>query len=266
VHALAHVLYETGQHEHGRVWLDHWVAQSGRSASHRAHFSWHAALHELALGDTEAVRRRYYSQLAPPAVTGVRALVDSTSLVWRWRVTLAGWDAAVSSGLGGSSQAAFPGESATPPVAEVLAGVDPALLDHPQTPFVALHAAVALAAAGDAERVRRLARHCRGQGDSALARTVARACDAFEAALEQRWAAAVQIFDDVLPGLAGVGGSLAQREIVEETMLLCLVHAGRAGAVERLLEARLDRRPSPLDQRRLRSVSAAAAEPSLAAR
>ena len=73
VHAQTHVLYETGQHEAGRVWLDHWVAESGRSASHRAHFSWHAALHELALGDTEAVRRRYYSQLAPlPSPASVR--------------------------------------------------------------------------------------------------------------------------------------------------------------------------------------------------
>ena len=32
VHAQTHVLYETGQHEAGRVWLDHWVAESGRSA------------------------------------------------------------------------------------------------------------------------------------------------------------------------------------------------------------------------------------------
>lgn len=111
--ALTHVLYETWQHEHGRVWLDHWVAQSGRSASHRAHFSWHAALHELALNDTEAVRRRYYSQLAPPAVTGVRALVDSSSLLWRWQVTVAGWDAAVRAALPISSLV-FLGESATP--------------------------------------------------------------------------------------------------------------------------------------------------------
>ncbi len=36
VHAQTHVLYETGQHEGGRVWLDHWVAESGRGASHRA--------------------------------------------------------------------------------------------------------------------------------------------------------------------------------------------------------------------------------------
>ena len=48
VHAQTHVMYETGRHEAGRAWLDHWVAESGRAASHRAHFSWHAALHELA--------------------------------------------------------------------------------------------------------------------------------------------------------------------------------------------------------------------------
>ncbi|UUZ60265.1 hypothetical protein [Nocardioides sp. B-3] len=97
VHAQTHVMYETGKHESGRVWLDHWVAESGRSASHRAHFSWHAALHDLALGDTEAVRQRYYSQLAPPTVTGVRALVDSASLLWRWRVTTSSWSGSSSS-------------------------------------------------------------------------------------------------------------------------------------------------------------------------
>ena len=90
VHAQTHVLYETGKHDTGRAWLDHWVAESGRAASHRAHFSWHAALHELALGDTEAVRQRYYTQLAPPTVTGVRALIDSASLLWRWCVTTLG--------------------------------------------------------------------------------------------------------------------------------------------------------------------------------
>ena len=108
VHAQTHVMYETGRHEGGRVWLDHWVAESGRSASHRAHFSWHAALHDLALGDTEAVRQRYYSQLAPPAVTGVRALIDSASLLWRWRVTTADWDAAARLGRPSAHEVAPP--------------------------------------------------------------------------------------------------------------------------------------------------------------
>ena len=120
VHAQTHVMYETGRHEAGRAWLDHWVAESGRAASHRAHFSWHAALHELAMGDTEAVRQRYYTQLAPPTVTGVRALIDSASLLWRWVVTTSGWDAA-------AGTSAFTGEAAPPPIDCVLEAAGPDL-------------------------------------------------------------------------------------------------------------------------------------------
>src|SRR6185295_10257668 len=59
----------------------------GRAASHRAHFSWHAALHELSLGALSALHRRWDGELAPPHVSGVRALVDSASLLWRCRIT-----------------------------------------------------------------------------------------------------------------------------------------------------------------------------------
>lgn len=257
VHAQTHVLYETGRHEVGRVWLDHWVAESGRSASHRAHFSWHAALHELALGDTEAVRRRYYSQLAAPEVTGVRALVDSASLLWRWRTTTTDWDAAVALGVPGAAGGAFPGEVAQPPVAPVLEAVDPALLDRPQTPFVALHAAIALGAAGDAARLRDLAAHCRRSRDGVLRGTVATLCQALEATVESRWSDAATLIEDVLPVLARVGGSAAQREVVEETLLIALVNAGHQDRATRILDERLHRRPSPLDQRRRCSLDPA---------
>ncbi len=235
VHALTHVFYETGQHETGQVWLDHWVAESGRSASHRAHFSWHAALHELALGDTEAVRRRYYSQLAPPAVTGVRALVDSASLLWRWQVTTTAWDDT---------------EAAPPPVAPVIAAVDADLLDRPGTPFTALHAAFALATAGETDRLAGLARHCRAARDEATRSVVAPVCDALLGAAEGQWAEAARTLTGVLPALPTVGGSAAQREVVEETLLLCLLNAGDTDGARTLLDARLDRRESPLDTRR----------------
>ncbi len=234
VHALTHVMYETGQHESGRVWLDHWVAESGRSASHRAHFSWHAALHELALGDTEAVRQRYYSQLAPPTVTGVRALIDSGSLLWRWRMTT---------------------DEIAPPVQPVVDAVDDALLDQPQTPFVALHAALTLAGAEDHTRLAALARHCRDSQEPAVRTVVATVCDALLAAGEGRWADAITLLDDVLPVLVQVGGSAAQREVVEETLLFCLVEAGSAERAAAILDARLDRRTSPLDARRRKSVT-----------
>jgi hypothetical protein len=255
VHAMTHVMYETGQHEAGRTWLDHWVTESGRSASHRAHFSWHAALHELTLGDTEAVRRRYYSQLAPPAVCGVRALIDSASLLWRWRVTTSDWDRAAS--CGSPMQRAFADEGAPPPVRPVLEAVDRALLERPETPFVALHAAMALAAAGDTTRLRSLRLHCERSSDVTVKTVVAATCDALAAVLEARWHDAARILGDVLPVLVRVGGSAAQREVVEETLLFCLVNDDQAEQAAALLGGRLDRRPSPLDRRRLASLSPA---------
>jgi hypothetical protein len=248
VHAQTHVMYETGRHEAGRAWLDHWVAESGRAASHRAHFSWHAALHELAIGDTEAVRQRYYTQLAPPTVTGVRALIDSASLLWRWVVTTSGWDAA-------AGTSAFAGEGAPPPIECVLEAVGPDLVDRPETPFVALHAALAVAAAGDLPRLAHLRTHCQGSAELAVRTTVASVCDALLAAGEQRWGEAARVLSDVLPGLPRVGGSAAQREIVEETLLYCLVSDGQADRALALLDGRLDRRTSPLDRRRRDSLA-----------
>jgi uncharacterized NAD(P)/FAD-binding protein YdhS len=249
VHAQTHVMYETGRHDAGRAWLDNWVAESGRAASHRAHFSWHAALHELAMGNTEAVRQRYYTQLAPPAVTGVRALVDSASLLWRWVVTTSGWDTA-------AGTAAFAGEAAPPPVECVLDAAGPGLVDRPETPFVALHSALALAAAADLPRLARLRAHCADSSELAVRTTVASVCDALLAAGEQEWGRAAQLLTDVLPGLPRIGGSAAQREIVEETLLYCLVSDGQSDRALTLLDGRLDRRTSPLDRRRRHSLAA----------
>ena len=225
------------------MWLDHWVAESGRSASHRAHFSWHAALHELALGDTEAVRQRYYCQLAPPAVTGVRALIDSASLLWRWRVTTSGWDRA-------SGAQAFAGEGAPPPVQNVLEAAGEALVDRPETPFVAMHSALALAAAGELGRLAALREHCRSSADPTIRALVSSLCEALLAAGGQDWSTAARLLGELQPELVRVGGSAAQREVVEETLLFALVSSGQAQSALELLDGRLDRRFSPLDARR----------------
>ena len=153
VHARAHVYYETGDHDGGLAFLDPWIDSCGRAASHRAHFAWHAALHELAMGDDVAVRRRYAEQLAPPAVAGMRALVDSASLLWRARLAGAWTD--------------------EQPVESVLAAVDAGLLERPRTAFAALHVAVARAAAGDIAGLRRLAAYAAATGDPVMVAAVA---------------------------------------------------------------------------------------------
>ncbi|WP_407566427.1 FAD/NAD(P)-binding protein [Streptomyces sp. 184] len=233
VHALAHVHYETGAHERGRDWLDNWIGDQGRGATHRAHFSWHVALHELALDDPDAVRRRWFAQLAPGRVNGVRALVDSGSLLWRARMS-----------------GCWTGEQ---PVEGVLAAVEREVVERPATPFTAMHSAVALTAAGDLPALRRLRTHAAG-ADPVQREVVAPLCEALEAVLEERWPDAVARLEAIRPVLRKVGGSAAQREVVEETLLFALVSGGRCEAARRLLETRLDRRDSPADHRRLASL------------
>jgi uncharacterized NAD(P)/FAD-binding protein YdhS len=234
VHAQTHVFYETGQHVAGLQWLDPWIASSGQAASHRAHFSWHAALHELSLGDLDALRRRYDRELAPPHVTGVRALVDSASLLWRCRVTES-W-------------------SGDLPLTSVLELVGSDLLERPETPFTAMHSALALTAAGDAAGLVRLRAHVAASTEPVMRDVVVSLCDAMVAIVEQRWCEAVRTLRLLGPWLVQLGGSAAQREIVEDTLLYALVAAGRCDEARGLLEARLDRRPSPMDLRRLAGV------------
>jgi uncharacterized NAD(P)/FAD-binding protein YdhS len=231
VHARAHVYYETGDHDGGLGFLDPWIDSCGRAASHRAHFAWHAALHELAMGDDVAVRRRYAAQLAPPAVSGMRALVDSASLLWR-ATLVDGW-------------------SGEPPITDVLATVDPDLLARPRTPFAALHVAVAQAAGRDRDGLAALAAYADGTGDPVMIAAVAPVARALALLVDGRSGAAADALQAVLPSLWRVGGSAAQREVVEDTLLFALIEAGRCAEARSLLQRRLDRRPSPRELARI---------------
>ncbi|MCK9901797.1 pyridine nucleotide-disulfide oxidoreductase [Parafrankia colletiae] len=228
VHAKTHVHYETGDHEAGLAWLDGWISTCGSDSSHRAHFAWHAALHELALGDDSAARARFSTQLSPPAVSGVRALVDSASLLWRG-FTAGAW---TSVELG--------------PVLETVPG---ALLVDPPTPFVGLHAAVALAAAGDCRRLAQLRRSAAARSSAVFTDTVAPLADALMHLLHGDPDRATDALI-ALPGVERLGGSAAQREIVEDTTIYCAIQANRPDVARSLLQARLERRCSPRDVHR----------------
>ena len=226
-HALTHAFYETGRHETGLSWLETWQDEHAAKVVPHAHFAWHAALHEVMLGDTAAVRRRYDRQLAPPVVSGLRALVDTASMLWRARVT-GTWDADL-------------------PIAPVLDVVPRATLVAPATAFTALHSAFALAAADDDAGLAALGTHATGAGWAVVREIV----DGLRAVLAERWADAVTALSAARSGLDAIGGSAAQHEVVEETLIHALLQAERHTDAAVVLSARLDRRPSPLDERRL---------------
>ncbi|WP_112239218.1 FAD/NAD(P)-binding protein [Kribbella monticola] len=236
VHARAHVFYETGSHVEGLRWLDGWLAARGPQANHRAHFSWHAALHELMMGDTEAVRQRYLTQLAPPGVSGSRVLVDSGAMLWRCRMT-----------------GAWAGHL---PVADVVAAAPDGWLQQPPTGFAALHSAVTLAAADDLAGLDQLRRNAAVHPDPVFRNVVAPLCSGLAAVVGGDWGTALLILEALPSRLRTLGGSAAQRDVVEETLVYALSAAGRGDEAAALLDLRLTRRPSPLDVRRRNALAA----------
>lgn len=227
-HARAHAHYETGDHASGLAWMDGWINSDGRAVDRLAHFSWHAALHELSLGDLDAVARRYDDQLHPTPALGCRALVDSGSLLWRWSIT--------------------PGASGVPPIDDVLA-VSPDVVASPPTAFMAMHVAVAHCAAGDTAALASLQSWC-ARSDNRCIREV---CTPLTGALRKLAAGNPSAAADELAAVESelwrVGGSDAQREIVEETRIAALLRSGRYLEARDVLDARLDRRHSPRDLR-----------------
>jgi hypothetical protein len=226
-HARAHAHYETGDHEAGLAWMDGWVLGDGARTESLSHFSWHAAMHELSLGDLDAVRRRYRSQLDPHGALGCRALVDSGSLLFRWALT--------------------PGATDVPSFDEVVEATNAATLARPATPFLAMHAAVAHLACGDADALDRLARWAGGHDHATMRGVVAPLAAALGGMARGRCGEAADALGALGPQLWRLGGSDAQREIVEEARIAALIRAERWDEARDLLDARLDRRRAPRD-------------------
>ena len=227
-HARAHAHYETGDHEDGLAWMDAWVTGDGATTESLSHFSWHAALHELSLGDMAAVRRRYDAQLRPEHGLGCRALVDSGSLLFRWAIT--------------------PDAERVPDMADVADVTGRDVLERPATPFLAMHAAVALLATDDRAGLLRLADWADRHTHPTQREVVAPLARALVLLLDGRCSGAADSLARLWSDVPRLGGSDAQRELVEETRICALLRAGRYVDAREVLDARLDRRHSPRDR------------------
>ena len=228
-HARSHAHYETGDHHAGLAWMDTWVSGAGAETESLTHFSWHAALHELSLGDLDAVRKRYADQLQPRHAVGCRALVDTGSMLYRWALT--------------------PDAEDVPGLEEVARVTGRGGLEAPATAFLGMHAAVTLLALDDLDGLRRLATRCASHPHAAQREVVAPLADALWVLGSGRASEAADRLAALAPQCWRFGGSDAQREIVEETRIAALLRAERYDEARLVLDARLDRRPSPRDDR-----------------
>ena len=229
-HSVTHSYFEQGDAANGGRWLGEWLDGFDRRASYNVHLSWHLALFELAQGKYEQALNLYETHIRP----GVQArnlsnLQDAASLLWRLQI--------------------YSGEEPGKPWNEVRDMALPAA-DGPGAAFRDCHAALAFAGAGDAEATQRLVDRLTSQGEKGddlsreMTLPIALGAAAFVAG---DYDEAANLMGPTYPMLARIGGSHAQREVFEDTLLETYIRAGRYDDAKDMLDERLSRRSSVRD-------------------
>ena len=238
-HSVAHVCFERGEYQQGGEFLGEWLEGFDRRAQYRVHLSWHQCLFDLAMGRYQRVLQRYDDDIRQAVVANqVRALQDSASLMWRWKL-YGGAD------LSGTWQEV---RDLALPATE---NSGPAFRDG--------HAALAFAAASDdlmlgqlIDRLRDLA----AQGNALAAEATLPLVQGISAFAHGEYAEAARLLGPLHPQLTRIGGSHAQREVFEDTILEAFLRAGEFDQAEALLQTRLSQRESARDLFRVGRIQA----------
>jgi len=229
-HSVTHSYFEQGDAANGGRWLGDWLDGWDRRASYNTHLSWHLALFELAQGKYAQALDLYETHIRP----GVQArnlanLQDAASLMWRLQI--------------------YSGEEPGKPWDEVRDMALPAA-ETPGPAFRDCHAALAFAGAGDAESTQKFVDRVKAQGEKGddlsreMVLPIALGAAAFAAG---DYDEAADLMGPTYPMLARIGGSHAQREVFEDTLLETYIRAGRYDDAKAMLDERLSRRSSVRD-------------------
>jgi hypothetical protein len=227
-HAHAHVLYEGGGDAEGAAFLDSWLPGYPRQAQLHCHVSWHLALFELALGQRARAWDRYMDGIRPGAALSppMPTLADSASFVWRMELAGEARRAERWKDVAAHAEGAFPRIGLA---------------------FADAHCALAAAASGDTEALeRRIAELRRADADGRLpaGSAVPIVAEAFGAFARGDLETAIARLAPVVDQLVRIGGSRAQRDLFENTLLAALVRSGRTAEAAALLSRRIDRQPT----------------------
>ncbi len=229
-HSVTHSYFEQGDAANGGRWLGDWLDGWDRRASYNTHLSWHLALFELAQGKYRQALDLYETHIRP----GVQArnlanLQDAASLMWRLQI--------------------YSGAEPGKPWDEVREMALPAA-ETPGPAFRDCHAALAFAGAGDAESTQKFVDRVKAQGEKGddlsreMVLPIALGAAAFAAG---DYDEAADLMGPTYPMLARIGGSHAQREVFEDTLLETYIRAGRYDEAKAMLDERLSRRSSVRD-------------------
>jgi tetratricopeptide (TPR) repeat protein len=221
-HAYAHVCYEGGEPDRARAYLSAWLATYPRDGFFHGHLSWHLSLFELEVGHWDEALRLYRDAITLDRHSGgpQQRMSDATAFLWRSELAGHPRDAAAWRAMYEYANSALP---------------------QPGSGLADLHVILALAVMGDdaeldarSRQMEALAREGRYPSGSYLP-SLSRGIAAFERGDFCR------VIEALTP-LAGeserIGGSRAQHDLIEFTLLKACLNAGRPEEARRLLRTR----------------------------
>lgn len=221
-HGLAHVCYETGDLATARGFLSAWLTGYPRDGFFHGHLSWHLALCEIAAGDWAAAQRLYRDAIALERHSGGPQQKVSDGAALLWRAELAGHrrDVAAWQALHAHAERTLP---------------------RPGSGLADLHVLLAQAVVGDAAgldaRTAAMAvlaqegRYPSGDYLPSLAR-------GFQAYERGALAPAIEAFGALSGQNERIGGSRAQHDLIEFTLLRAYLDSDRPDEARALLGAR----------------------------
>lgn len=236
VHAVAHVMEMQGRLRDGIDWLtsrqQHWSVDNGLAY----HNWWHLALHHLDLAEFDRVLDLYDTRIRPVQTPVALEMLDASAMLWR--LTLRGVD------VGARWQ----------PLADAWAPI----ANEAFYAFNDVHATMAFVGAGQWTRVDEvlssMEHAAQGTGTNAMMTRevglpLARGIAAFG---RGRYAEAIEHVTAARPHAQRFGGSHAQRDIVQLTLLESAMRSGNAALARALASERTDvKRTSPFNWRML---------------
>ena len=221
-HARTHLCYENGDPNAARAFLAPWLTTYPRDAPLYSHLSWHLALSDLEAGNAAEALRLYQQAFSLGSHSGApRAkLTDGASFLWRWELAGQKRDTGAWRELHDFAIAALPRAGAA------LADLHVALTQAVEGDDAALEARV--------RQIENLAQEGRYPSDHCVP-LLARAFNAFE---QRDFAAAIDGLQPVVSEIERLGGSRAQLDLVEFTLLQAYLNADRPADARRLLGER----------------------------
>ncbi|MEO8717465.1 MAG: tetratricopeptide repeat protein [Burkholderiales bacterium] len=201
-HVKAHVYYEAGEKEQGLKFLQQWIQGYAKEGLLHCHINWHIALWQLELGNPEAAMRAYLKGVHPGGAWGPPINVLSDSAAFLWRAELAGnrRDERLWREISAYGSKNFPA-----------AGLA----------FADVHRALAYAATGDAPALENMLHELRDRqeaGKLLAGPIVPHLVEAFDAFARKDFAKAVALIEPHMAEHERIGGSRAQRRLIDLTL------------------------------------------------